>query len=56
MKSKHKYRTSVYLGKENYEKLNSLATDMGLSVSQIVRVMLDTGIHLAESVDRKESK
>lgn len=52
MKTKHKYRTNVYLGKENYEAINSLATSLGLSVSQVCRIFLDTGLKVGQSLDR----
>lgn len=52
MKTKHKYRTNVYLGKENYEAIASLATSLGLSVSQVCRILLDTGLQIGQSLDR----
>ena len=52
MKNKHKYRTNVYLGKDNYEAINSLATSLGLSVSQVCSILLDTGLKVGQSLDR----
>ena len=37
-KPKHRYRVSVYLGKENYEKLEGLA--IGLNVFELSRTTL----------------
>jgi len=49
---KHRYRVSVYLGKENYTEIEKLANFFGISVSQMTRVILDTGLQLSKSLEK----
>lgn len=51
-KSKHLYRVNVYLGKENYTEIEKLANFFGISVAQMTRVILDTGIQLTKSLEK----
>lgn len=49
--AKHRYRVSVYLGKDNYTTIKELADALGISVAQMTRVMIDTGLQIAKSVE-----
>lgn len=51
MQPKHRYRVNVYLGKDNYATIENLANALGISVSQMTRVMIDTGLQIAKSVE-----
>lgn len=51
--SKHKYRVSIYLGKELYEELERTAKVMGVSVSTLARILLNTGNELSKTLERK---
>lgn len=56
MDNKHKYRVSVYLGKQNHEKLSSMAKAFGMPLSALVRVLLDNGMALADAMEKQETK
>ena len=49
---KHLYRVSVYIGKENYERLENLGKPLGFSVATMARLMLATGMQMA-NIDEK---
>lgn len=48
MKTNHKYRVNVYLGKATFEKLDELAKALQMPLATIVRLMIDNGISVAE--------
>lgn len=50
--TKHKYRVSVYLGKETYEKIEKLADFLGLPVATATKVLLTTGIQISEQLEK----
>ena len=52
-KSKHKYRVSIYLGKELYTQLEQMANIMGVSVATITKIVLNTGYEFARTMDKK---
>lgn len=51
--SKHKYRVSIYLGKELYEELEKSANMMGISVATLARILLNTGNELSKTLERR---
>lgn len=51
--SKHKYRVSVYLGKELYTKFEAMAKVFGISVASLTKLMLDNGVAFAEQMERQ---
>lgn len=53
--SKHKYRVSIYLGKELYEELQKSAEIMGISVATLAKILLNTGNELSKTLERKVS-
>ena len=53
MAKEHKYRVSVYLGKENYELLCKMANLMNMPLSTLTRVMIDTGIMLSQIMPKE---
>ena len=56
MKSNHKYRATIYLGKEIYEELDKMAEVLAMSVSQMAGIMFRTGYDISKTIDRKEGK
>lgn len=50
-KSEHKYRVSVYLGKDNYETLSGMAAFLGIPLATATRILLETGVKLANKLD-----
>ena len=55
-KTKHRYRVSVYLGKENYEQLESLAVGLNLPVASMTRVLIETGFQVARAIEKGDQK
>ena len=51
-KTKHRYRVSVYLGKENYEQLEGLAVALNIPVASMTRVLIDTGFQVAKAIEK----
>lgn len=49
---KHKYRVSLYLGKETYEQVKELADFLGLPVSTMTRVILETGLQISKTLEK----
>ena len=49
--AKHRYRVTIYLGKENYEKIEDLAQFLGLPVATMTRVILETGLNLSAALE-----
>lgn len=47
----HKYRVSLYLGKDLYTKLETMARFLNLPVATFARVLLATGWQLSEAID-----
>lgn len=54
MKSNHKYRATIYLGKEVYEDLDQLAEMLSMSVAQIAGIIFRTGYDVSKQLERKE--
>lgn len=54
--SKHKYRVSIYLGKEIYENLSDMANVIGISLSTMAKLILTTGYELSKKLDNDFSK
>lgn len=51
--NKHKYRVSIYLGKELYEQFKEGAMLMGISVSTFAKIILNTGFELSKTLEKK---
>lgn len=49
----HKYRVSLYLGKELYETIYGVSQFLNLPVATTTRILLETGVHLANSLDKQ---
>lgn len=52
MTPNHKYRVSVYLGKDMYNEYAKMAKLMGISISTLVKIMLNTGTEIARQIER----
>lgn len=55
MTSKHKYRTSIYLGKENYEIVEKLSKEMMLPISSLVKIIFCTGLEMTKQIEKRDS-
>ena len=53
-KPKHRYRVSVYLGKDSYEQIERIAVALGLPVSTMTRVILETGLQSSKNREKGE--
>lgn len=51
-KSKHKYRVSIYLGKDNYEKLEQIANVMMIPVSTLCKIIFATGMEVSKQIEK----
>ena len=49
---KHRYRVSVYLGKETYSQIEDLAKMINLPVSTMTRVILETGLQISKQLEK----
>lgn len=49
----HKYRVNVYLGKDLYDTINGMAQFMGIPLATATRILLETGVNIGMSLDRK---
>lgn len=54
--AKHRYRVSVYLGKEAYTQIEDLAKMLALPVSTMTRVILETGLQIAKEIEKGEKE
>lgn len=53
-KSNHKYRATIYFGKEIYEDLEKMSNALGFSVATLATIIFKTGYEISKSLDRKE--
>ena len=51
-KPKHRYRVSVYLEKGSYEQIERIAVALGLPVSTMTRVILETGLQISKNLEK----
>lgn len=51
-KTKHKYRVSVYLGKDLYNEFKEMADFFGVSIASLTKMFIDNGIEFARHVDK----
>lgn len=51
--NKHKYRVSIYLGKEMYERFEKEAEMMNISIATLTKIILQTGYQLATNLEKK---
>lgn len=49
----HKYRVSLYLGKDLYNTLNGMARFMNIPLATATRILLETGVKLGSALDSK---
>ena len=54
--AKHRYRVSIYLGKETYTQVEELAKMLALPVSTMTRVILETGLQIAKEIEKGEKE
>ena len=51
-KNNNKYRLTIYLGKELYEKLSQVSEMLGIPLSTTTRILLETGIQIGEALEK----
>lgn len=50
--AKHRYRVSIYLGKETYEEIASIAEMLNIPVATMTRVILETGLQISKTLEK----
>ena len=50
--SKHKYRVSVYLGKDIYTELEKQAYVFGMSIASLTKLLIETGFAFANAMEK----
>ena len=51
---KHRYRATIYFGKEIWEDLDRMSKQFGISVATLATIIFKTGFEMSKSLDRKE--
>lgn len=51
--AKHRYRVTIYLGKDKHEKMSQLAEMMGIPLATACTLMLNTGIELGQLLENQ---
>lgn len=54
--AKHRYRVSVYLGKETYTQIEDLAKMVNIPVSTMTRVILETGLQISKQLEKEANE
>lgn len=52
MKANHKYRATVYLGKETYERLEKDSQLIGVSIATLCKILITTGYQFSSMVEK----
>lgn len=55
-KKSSKYRVTLYLGKENYERLGTYAKVLNMPIATLCRVLLETGLMFADIEESKKQR
>ena len=50
--AKHRYRVSIYLGKDAYEQITQLANMVNVPIATMTRVILETGLQLSKAIEK----
>lgn len=50
-KSNHKYRANVYLGKDLYKTLTEMSKVLNISVSTLIKILIETGFNFATGIE-----
>ena len=51
-KSNHKYRATIYLGKEIFTELEQMAQTFNISVGKLATIMFKTGWEMSKAIDK----
>lgn len=51
-KANHKYRVSLYLGKDNYEELEKIANTMMIPVATLCKIIFATGMEVSKQIEK----
>ena len=55
-KSNHKYRATLYFGKDIYEELERMSKLFNISVGTLATIIFKTGWEISKQIDRKENE
>lgn len=55
-KKQSPYRVTLYLGKENYERLGTYAKVLNMPIATLCRVLLETGLSFADIEESKKQR
>lgn len=50
------YKVNIYLGKELYETIEILSQFFGVSVPQMAKILLNTGVEFSKAIDSQAIK
>lgn len=51
-KSNHKYRATIYFGKDIYEELEKMSNQFGISVATLATIIFKTGWEVSGAIER----
>jgi len=49
----HKYRVTIYLGKDLYKTLDGMARFLNMPMATITRILLQTGVEVGNALDKR---
>ena len=56
MSDNHKYRVTVYLGKELHDQLQTMADFLGLPLATATKLILKTGYEMSKALDSQATR
>ena len=56
LKSNHKYRANVYLGKELDNTLSEMSKELKISKSTLIKILIETGFQFATGIENTLKK
>ena len=52
-KSNHKYRATIYLGKDIYTELEKLSNTLGIGLTSLAGIIFKTGWEMSKMIDKQ---
>lgn len=52
-KSNHKYRATIYLGKDIYSELEKLSNTLGIGLTSLAGIIFKTGWEMSKMIDKQ---
>ena len=56
MSDNHKYRVTVYLGKDLHDQLSEMANFMGIPLATATKLLLKTGFEMSKALESQAQK